>query len=66
VIEHGISGLLAAPGDVRQFAAEAAKLILDPSLRAALSAGAKKRVEAFSALAMTKGTEAVYEGVITR
>jgi glycosyltransferase involved in cell wall biosynthesis len=66
VIEHGKSGLLAPGGDPRLFAAEAAKLILDPSLRAKLGAGAKKRVEAFSALAMTKGTEAVYEGVITR
>jgi glycosyltransferase involved in cell wall biosynthesis len=66
VIEHGMSGLLVPPGDTRMFAAEAAKLILDPSLRASLGAGAKRRVEAFSALAMTKGTEEVYEGVITR
>ena len=66
VIEHGRSGLLIPAIDPRLFAAEAAKLILDPSLRASLGAGAKKRVEAFSALAMTKGTEAVYEGVITR
>ena len=66
VIRHGESGLLAPPGDTTAFAAEAGRLILDSTLRARLGAGAKQRVEAFSSLAMTKGTEAVYEGVITR
>ncbi|MEO8193921.1 MAG: glycosyltransferase [Gemmatimonadales bacterium] len=65
VIEHGTSGLLVPPGDSTAFAAAAASLIADSSLRALLGEGARLRAKAFDAAEMTKGTEAVYERVLS-
>ena len=65
VIEHGISGLLVPPGDARAFASSAARLVDDPALRATLSRGARERSTRFDALEMTKGTEAVYNEVLS-
>ena len=65
VIEHGVSGLLVPPGDFRAFASSAARLIDDPALRASLGEGARARSARFDALEMTKGTEAVYDEVLS-
>jgi glycosyltransferase involved in cell wall biosynthesis len=64
VIVDGQSGLLVRPGSVADFAAAAERLILDRGLRHMLGAGAVDRAKTFSAEAMTKGTEAVYQGVL--
>ena len=66
VIEHGISGLLATAGDASSFAQFAASLIDDPDLRARLAVGARARAKTFDAAEMTKGTETVYEQVLSR
>lgn len=65
VIESGISGLLAPPGDAAGFAAAAGSLIADPALRARLAEGARVRAKTFDALEMTKETEAVYQDVLS-
>ena len=65
VIENGISGLLVPPGDTTAFAAAGASLIQDPALRTRLSEGARQRAKTFDALEMTKGTEAVYQDVLS-
>ena len=65
VVVDGQSGLLAPPASVADFAAAAERLILDEGLRRALGAAAIDRAKTFSAEAMTKGTEAVYERVLT-
>lgn len=65
VIEHEASGLLVPPGDTTAFAAAASRLVDDPSLRARLGEGAMRRAKTFDAAEMTKGTEAVYNGVLS-
>ena len=65
VIENEISGLLVLPGDTTAFAAAAARLIQDNALRARLAEGAGKRAKTFDAREMTKGTEAVYQDVLS-
>jgi glycosyltransferase involved in cell wall biosynthesis len=65
VIENEVSGLLVSPGDTRAFAAAAARLSADPGLRSRLGRGAKARSAHFDALEMTKGTEAVYNEVLS-
>jgi glycosyltransferase involved in cell wall biosynthesis len=45
LVEHGKSGLLAAPGDAAQLADRLEALLLDDALRARLGAAARERVE---------------------
>jgi glycosyltransferase involved in cell wall biosynthesis len=65
VIENGVSGILVGPGDTEAFARAAAELIEDPDLRARLGSNAVSRAQTFDAVEMTKGTEAVYNGVLS-
>ena len=65
VVEDGKSGLLVPPGDHAAFASAAERLIADPQLRTLLSEGARKRAKTFDAAEMTKGTEAVYDEVLS-
>lgn len=65
VIEHDVSGLLVPPDDTRAFAAAAVRLIDDKELRSRLGIGARARAARFDAVEMTKGTEAVYEEVLS-
>jgi len=63
VIEDGLSGRLVSPGDLDEFAAAAAELITDESLRARLSAGARKRARQFDSAAMIEQTAEVYNSL---
>ena len=65
VIEHEQSGLLVPAGDARAFAAAAARIAQDPDFRKRLSEAARVRAKTFDAAAMTKGTEAVYQAVLS-
>ena len=65
VIETNVSGILVPPGDTARFGEAASALIEDPALRARLGEGAIARAKTFDALEMTKGTEAVYEEVLS-
>jgi glycosyltransferase involved in cell wall biosynthesis len=60
-----VSGLLVPPGDVAAFARAASTLIADPRLRDRLGKGARERAQTFDADEMTKGTEAVYQRVLS-
>jgi glycosyltransferase involved in cell wall biosynthesis len=57
----GESGLLVTPGDAGELAGAFDRLIRDPALRERLGAGARVRVEAFSAPAIVPRYEAAYE-----
>lgn len=57
----GDSGLLVTPGDAGALADALERLIADPALRGRLGAGARARVEAFSAPAVVPRYEAAYE-----
>jgi len=65
VIEQDISGLLVPPRDPSAFAAAAARLIEDAALRERLGKGAVARAKTFDAAEMTKGTERVYNGLLS-
>jgi glycosyltransferase involved in cell wall biosynthesis len=56
----GESGLIVEPGDVSALAAALERLLDDPTLRAQLGAGARKRVERFSAPAVVPRYEEAY------
>ena len=65
VIENNVSGILVPQGDTVRFGEAASALIEDPSLRARLGEGAVARAKTFDAAEMTKGTEAVYDEVLS-
>jgi glycosyltransferase involved in cell wall biosynthesis len=65
VIEQDTSGILVPPGNVSAFAAAAARLVEDAALRERLGKGAISRAKAFDAAEMTKGTERVYNGLLS-
>jgi glycosyltransferase involved in cell wall biosynthesis len=48
LVDHGLTGFLAAPGDGAAFAAALARLAADPALRASMGAAARERSLAFS------------------
>jgi glycosyltransferase involved in cell wall biosynthesis len=60
-VTDGESGLLVAPGDADELAGALERLIGDPAQRERLGAGARARVEAFSAPAVVPRYEAAYE-----
>src|SRR5207245_1543033 len=60
VVRDGVDGLL-VPNDEAQFAAALLRVIREPALRAALSAGGLADAERFSITAMARRYERVYE-----
>lgn len=45
IVEHGVEGLLVAPGDVQALAAALRRLMQDPELRRTLGERGRKKVE---------------------
>jgi glycosyltransferase involved in cell wall biosynthesis len=66
LIEHEQSGLLVAPGDTAAFAAATARLVRDARIRAALAAAGPGRAAQFSVDRMVRGTQRVYDAILTR
>ncbi len=65
VIEHGVSGLLAAPGDDGAWIDALDRLIADPAERRRLAMAGRGRMEQrFSTARMAEGNLAVYEAVL--
>jgi glycosyltransferase involved in cell wall biosynthesis len=64
LIEHERSGLLAAAGDARAFAAEAARLLEDPALRLRLAAAGPIRAREFGVERMVDGVMETYRKVL--
>jgi glycosyltransferase involved in cell wall biosynthesis len=46
VVEHGVSGLLIAPGDIEDCATQMERLLADPALRERLGNAARERIAA--------------------
>jgi glycosyltransferase involved in cell wall biosynthesis len=63
-VTDGESGLIVEPGDVAGLAGALERLLGDPALRAQLGAGARRRVERFSAPAVVPRYEAAYERAV--
>ncbi len=63
VIVDGENGLLVPPGDEHKLAEVMARLLNDADLRLRLAAGAKERVQRFTASAVVERLEAVYARV---
>jgi glycosyltransferase involved in cell wall biosynthesis len=51
VVEHGVNGLLVAPGDIDGLAAALARLLEEPALRESLGAAARRTIETRFSLA---------------
>jgi glycosyltransferase involved in cell wall biosynthesis len=66
MIADGENGLLVHPGDEHGLAEAMARLLKDASLRARLAAGARERIQRFTASAVAERLEAVYERVAPR
>ena len=66
MIIDGENGLLAPPGDEHKLAEAMARLLDDGDLRARLAAGARERVQRFTASAVAQRLEAVYAQVAPR
>ena len=65
-IEDGVTGVLVPPGDAGALAAALTAALEDPARRAAFGAAGAARVRAsFSAAAMTTGTTAIYDELLT-
>jgi N-acetyl-alpha-D-glucosaminyl L-malate synthase BshA len=65
VVEDGVTGLLAAPGDVDAFSALALRMLSDDALRSRLSRAARDRaVRVFRAEPVLARWERIYEGVV--
>jgi glycosyltransferase involved in cell wall biosynthesis len=66
VVEHGRSGLLAAPGDVDAYARNIVTLLRDPELRARMGTYGRARVlEYFNAQRMARDAGEAYEAILT-
>jgi len=66
LIVDGVSGLLAEPGNVTDFAKAAATLIRDTELRDQLARAGPAQAARFSVDRMVDGTGNVYRGVLGR
>jgi len=64
LIQHERNGLLVPAGDAIAFAAAAALLIEDVSLRQRLAAAGRVRAASFDVESMVRGSEATYESVL--
>lgn len=65
VVDHGKTGLLAAPGDVPALAQHLVTLIADPALRARMGEEGRRAMEArFSAERLARDVERVYDGLL--
>jgi glycosyltransferase involved in cell wall biosynthesis len=60
LVEDGVTGLLAEPGDARSFADAIEKLARDGQLREGMRAAARKRAERFTVDRSVEATLAVY------
>jgi len=63
VVEHGVSGILVAPGDADELARALTALEGDPERRRRLAAAARTRAEAFDVRATVRALEGIYEEV---
>jgi N-acetyl-alpha-D-glucosaminyl L-malate synthase BshA len=67
VVEDGVTGLLAAPGDIERMSADAARILDDVALRGRLSRAARDRaVRLFRVDPVLDRWEALYRAVIRR
>jgi glycosyltransferase involved in cell wall biosynthesis len=64
IIEDGVTGLLAPPGNPRGLAATIARLLDDPARARALLAAGRTKLARFGADAMVEGTIAVYRELL--
>jgi glycosyltransferase involved in cell wall biosynthesis len=65
VVEHGISGFLSDPGDIRGLAEHLATLLRNPALRAQMGENGRKSVEArFTPGRMATDVASVYAGLL--
>jgi glycosyltransferase involved in cell wall biosynthesis len=65
VVDHGLSGLLSRPGDVRALAANVGALLRDPALRARMGQYGREQVERrFTAERLASDTACVYRSVV--
>jgi glycosyltransferase involved in cell wall biosynthesis len=67
VVEHGATGLLAAPGDPQALGLAMADLLADPARRSAMGEAGRRRVEErFAASRMAAETADLYRAVAGR
>ncbi len=67
IVEHGKSGLLSAPQDIDQLAANILTLIRDENLRRQLGEHGRRRVEGhFTAQRMARDFELLYQQILNR
>jgi glycosyltransferase involved in cell wall biosynthesis len=65
VVDHGKTGLLAPPGDIKALAEHLATLIRDPQLRTRMGEEGRRQVEArFSAQRLARDVERLYAGLL--
>jgi glycosyltransferase involved in cell wall biosynthesis len=63
IVSDGENGLLVPPGDADRLAGAMARLLDDAGLRARLAAGARERIQRFTASSVAERLEAVYARV---